>query len=134
MRGKSKDKGINAILNQSKNLFGNQLSIRCRELIKDFLNNPTAESWDRICGIVIWDAPLTNIWTALTIHDPSFEVVGRNYEFRTEPTKLERCDLVYEWKQIPTPFEVLRALRRFHEDFDNSPKNSTAKVLELKFN
>ena len=103
---------IDNILNHCCNLYGSSLSVSSRMKIKKFLAFPTPQNWDDICGIVVWNLPLVNIWTQLCNVNNTFCTIGRNYQLKENG----EWEQIAEWKRTPNPMEVIIALRKLHED------------------
>lgn len=110
-----KDKSIDRVLNQCCNTFGNPLSITTRRRIMEYVKHPTSENWDRICGIVIHNNPLINIWTQLIAVYPTYESLGRIYTFDDEEDE-NNCSLKEEWATLPSPLQVLSAIGRLRDE------------------
>lgn len=123
-----KQSKLDGILSKCCNLYGNSLSIQSRRKIKQFIINPNAETWDKICGIIIWNTPMINIWTQLSSTDHTFNVVGRNYQLEGEEWKQ-----VSEWRTIPSPMEVIIAIRKLHEE-DSEDDDDSEESSPYKFN
>jgi|BioPla2DNA2_1021312.scaffolds.fasta_scaffold19648_6 hypothetical protein len=51
---------------------------------------------------------MTTIWQAMVAYDPTFPNKGRTTD--TEG------NVIKEWERIPTPFEVLKAIKEFTKD------------------
>lgn len=120
---------IDEILNKCCNLYGHTLSIPVRMKIKRFLAFPTAQSWDDICGAIIWNAPLINIHTQYCNVNPQFNVLGRNFELDDS----KEWQQISEWKHIPTPMELIIALKKLHE-VDDSPEDDNEGEPIYKYN
>lgn len=94
-------------LENCDNLFG-KISPQIQKRIKRFINEPTADNWDDISGIIIKGNSTTTIWQAMVAYDPTFPNKGRTTD--TEG------NVIKEWERIPTPFEVLKAIKEFTKD------------------
>lgn len=107
-------------LSNCKDMLGRPLSAESIKRIKRFLADPTAENWDDIMGIVVRPSGRVNtIWQALLEVDPSFPRVGRTVDTDGRVVK--------EWERVPTPLEVLRAIRNLTDINDGrnrSPRKS----------
>lgn len=90
-----------SVLDDCENLFG-RISPQIKKKIKNFLSRPTADNWSEISGIII-NSNFETIWQALIKTDPAFSQQGRVYD--------RNHNIVKEWERIPTPFEVMQAIR-----------------------
>lgn len=88
------------ILNRAENLFGG-LNAGIRRRIIHFLQNPTADNWDDISGIIICNS-FDTIWQVMVAYAPDFPRRGRAEDFEG--------NIVRDWEQIPTPDELLHAM------------------------
>ena len=88
-----------------RNMLGRPLSAESIKRIKRFLADPTAENWDDIHGIIIspGKGEVITIWNAVLALDPTFPRTGRATDLKG--------NVVKEWERVPTPLEVLRAIR-----------------------
>ena len=89
-------------LDKAANLWG-PVGPDIRVRVKRFLEDPTPDNWSDICGVVVEPRHMTTIWQVLCQIDPTFPRVGRTYDEDARPTE--------EWVRVPTPLEVLRAVR-----------------------
>lgn len=90
-------------LDKCTNFYG-KLDPTIKERIKRFLNSPTPETWDDICGIIIDGNSFCTIWQAVIVIDPTFPQSGRS-------TDIEG-NILQEWERIPSPLQVLQAIKR----------------------
>lgn len=91
-----------SILGQCTDMFGNPLSPDCKDRIMRFLTEPSCNSWDDIAHLIITPDG-TTIWQAVLRLNPAFPAHGRAYDLEGK--------LVKEWDQIPTPIDVVRAIK-----------------------
>jgi hypothetical protein len=95
-----------SILENCRNMFGDPLSHSIKKRIKRFLANPCADTWDDIHGVII--KPIgTTIWNAVLEMNPDFPRTGRAVDLNG--------NIIRKWTQIPTPFQVLLAIKRSTE-------------------
>ena len=87
-------------LERAENVFG-KLSEKCKQRIKDYLNDPTYDKWDDISSIII-TSDLKTIWQAVIDIDPTFPKKGRVTDING--------NIIKEWDKIPEPYIVLRAI------------------------
>jgi len=94
------------ILDQCINMFGMPLSPSYKKRIRRFLANPTTDTWDDIQGIIIRPSPGlgVSIWEAVLEIDPTFPRRGRATDMDGH--------IIEDWKRIPTPLQVLQAIKR----------------------
>lgn len=88
-------------LENAENLCGN-LKKENQDRIKKFIVDPTYDTWDDIFSIII-NKHFTTIWEAVLELKPSFPSKGRVYD--------EQDNILKEWSEIPTPLEVLQAIK-----------------------
>jgi hypothetical protein len=86
------------------NLFG-KLDSKIEKRIKNYLDDPTFDTWDDICGIII-DSHFNTIWNAIIKLDPTFPREGR--------TDNIEGNIIKEWERIPTPLQVLQAIKEYN--------------------
>ena len=87
------------------NVFGEHIKPEYQKKIKQYLDNPTFDNWDEIQGIII-DTHFNSIWNAVIAYDPTFPRRGR-----TEDTE---GNIIKEWERIPTPLQVLQAIKAYN--------------------
>lgn len=92
---------ISKSLLEMEGMFGKQPYENLKR-VQAYLNEPTADRWDDISGILV-DGHST-IWQLLIELDSTFPKSGR--------TKDVMHKVVEEWERIPTPLEVLRAIKQ----------------------
>jgi len=90
------------ILKNCENMFG-KISPQIEKRIKNYINNPNCDNWDDIQGIIIKPESMTTIWQAMIKTDSTFPKSGRAEDFEG--------NVIKEWEQIPTPLELLRAIK-----------------------
>jgi hypothetical protein len=83
-------------------MFGNPISPDCKDRIMRFLSSPSCDSWDNIAHLIITPDG-TTIWQAISRLNPAFPAHGRSFDFEGK--------VVWEWEQIPTPIDVVRAIK-----------------------
>lgn len=88
-------------LENAECLYGN-LNKENQGRIKRFIENPTYDTWDDIFSIIV-NKQFTTIWSAIIELKPSFPLEERVYD--------EQNNLLAEWREIPTPLEVLQAIK-----------------------
>lgn len=88
-------------LDNMKNMFG-KVNQDIKNKVIDYVNNPTVDKWDDIAHIII-DTNFKTIWQAVLEINPSFTKSGRVYD--------ENDNIIKEWPEIPSPFEVIRAIK-----------------------
>lgn len=92
----------NALLFAS-NMFGS-LKPHITKRINKFLNNPTTAGWEDIHSIIIdGSGQMRTIWQAVIRIKPSFPRSGR--------TEDEKGRVIKDWREIPTPQEVIKAIQ-----------------------
>lgn len=90
-------------LEMCENFYG-KLSPQIKKRIKNFLDNPNVENWDDISGIIIGTkGGIKTIWTAIIELDPTFPKRGRSIDLDG--------NIVKDWERIPTPLQVLQAIK-----------------------
>lgn len=92
-----------SVLDNCENLYG-RIDPRIKNRIKKFIKHSTPDNWSDISGIVINDN-FETIWQAVSKLDPTFPTTGRRWDQSGKMTK--------EWERIPTPFEVLQAIKLY---------------------
>lgn len=88
-------------LDNMKNMFG-KMNQNIKNKVIDYVNNPTVDKWDDIAHIII-DTNFKTIWQAVLEINPNFTKNGRVYD--------ENGNIIKEWSEIPSPFEVIRAIK-----------------------
>lgn len=88
-------------LKECTNMFGDQMSPALQKRIKKFTSNPNPDTWDDIHGIVVNGT--NTVWQAVLMIDQTFPHRGR--------TEDEKGNVLKEWERIPTPFQVLHAIK-----------------------
>lgn len=111
-----KDGRIDSLLNKFCNAHGFPLSVECRRRIKKYLINPTYQGWHDIHAIVIWNAPVINIWTQVCHCNYFLDVTGREY-VKDEAGEWTQ---VSEWENVPSPIELLVSLESFFNEETNT--------------
>jgi hypothetical protein len=92
-----------SLLDDCENFFG-PLRPEYRKRIRAYLAGPTVRKWEDIHGIIIRSTGLgKTIWQALIAIDPTFPNHGRT-------TNLDGR-IIEDWERIPTPLEVMRAIK-----------------------
>ena len=86
------------------NLYG-PLREESKERLQRFLDNPTADNWQDISGIMI--SPMLTVWQAVIAVDPTFPQTGRLAD--------EEGHVVREWERVPDFFTLRRALKYAQE-------------------
>lgn len=92
---------MNALTN-CENMFG-ELSPQIKKKIKKFITKPTFENWDDIHCIIITHKGMRTIWNAVIEKDSTFPKQGRVEDLKG--------NIIKEWERIPTPFDVLKAIK-----------------------
>jgi len=90
------------ILKNCENIFG-KISIQTERRIKKYINNPNCDNWDDIQGIIIKSEGMTTMWQSIIKSNSSFPKSGRSEDLEG--------NIIKEWEQIPTPLELLRAIK-----------------------
>jgi hypothetical protein len=116
-----KESRAEKILNKFCNIYGFPLSVESRKLIKNYLYNPTHQNWNSIHGVVIWNAPVINIWTQVCHCNPHLDVTGRVFE-RGKDGEWEQKT---EWNRIPAPLELIVSLEKFFAEDNNEQHTVT---------
>lgn len=98
---------ISKSLLEMEGMFGKQPHESLKR-VQAYLNKPSVERWNDICGMLV-DGE-TTIWGLLIDIDPSFPKSGR--------TKDVTGLIVEEWERIPTPLEILRAIKQGRKSND----------------
>jgi len=88
-------------LENAECLYGN-LDKENQDRIKRFIENPTYDTWDDIFSIII-NKRFTTIWGAVAEIKPSFTLEEGLHD--------EKDNILGEWREIPTPLEVLQAIK-----------------------
>lgn len=88
-------------LENAECLYGN-LNKENQGRIKRFIENPTYDTWDDIFSIIV-NKRFTTIWGAVAEIKPSFAL--------EENLRDGQDNLLAEWREIPTPLEVLQAIK-----------------------
>lgn len=102
-----------SVLAKCKNMFGETMLPEYQRKIKRFLKNPNTDTWDDIHGIIIEPEHMTTIWQAILTLDPTFPRTGR----RTRFNGIGKEDtLINDWERIPTPLQVLQAIKEVIRD------------------
>jgi hypothetical protein len=98
---------VGQTLERCENMFGPiSADITCQ--IKRYLHEPTVANWDDIYGIIINPkGMMTTIWQAVMAIDPDFPQVG--------PSEDLAGNRLSEWEYIPTPFQLLQAIKKATE-------------------
>lgn len=91
-----------SVLDDCTNMLG-ELSPSIKKRVKRFVNNPTPANWDDISGVIIDGQFLTTIWQAVIKIDPTFPRHGRTTD--------AQGNVIREWERIPTPLQVLQAIK-----------------------
>lgn len=95
-----------SILDKCENLSGSlKMKPDIKKRIYKYLNEPTFENWEDISSIIIRKKSFSTIWNAMIAYDPTFPRSGRITN--------EKGEVIKEWKRIPTPFEVMKAIQQF---------------------
>lgn len=85
-----------------KNIFG-YIDGDLQNRICDYIENPTIDKWDDICGIIIQpDGIACTIWQWIIYCDSTFPKTGRVIN--------DYGKVIVEWKRIPTSQEIMRAI------------------------
>ena len=90
-----------SVLANCRNIFEEPIGEDYRAQIAKYLTDPTADNWNDIQSILI--TPGETIWQAMLCIDPTFPRRGRT-------TDVEG-NVLSEWERIPTPLEVMRAIK-----------------------
>lgn len=88
-------------LEKTENLYG-ELRKESANRIKAYVTAPTTDKWDDISSVIV-NSKMTTIWQAVLDIDSSFPKQGRVYN--------EKDEVIQEWKEIPTPLQVLSAIK-----------------------
>jgi hypothetical protein len=94
-------------MNTLKNCYnplGEQIRPEYQKKIKRFLDHPNYDNWDEIAGIII-NTKMDSIWNAMIKYDSTFPRRGRAEDFDG--------NVIREWERIPTPFELLQAIKEY---------------------
>jgi len=98
-------------LNFATNLFGNiDEKIKGRILI--YLDEPNADNWDDIQGIIINGESFKTIWQAVIEVKPDFPKIGRKETFNGE--------IIEDWKEIPSKETIIKAIQKQVYNFNNN--------------
>lgn len=98
---KAEPKRITDTLTEIECIFGHNHDGAKR--IQAYLDEPCAERWDDIHGIIV-RPPFFTVWNALIENDPTFPRQGRRSDITGK--------IVREWERIPTEFELLKAIKK----------------------
>ena len=94
----------NSIIDSCQNMFGNSLTADCKRKLKAVLDNPTTETWDDACSVIInpkgMDMTLWQAWCAIDTLAPK---TGRAYDADN--------NVIREWSRIPDQFTLYRAIK-----------------------
>ncbi|WP_240416602.1 hypothetical protein [Paenibacillus periandrae] len=91
---------ISKLLREMEDMFG-KFPLQAAMRIQRYLDNPSVDYWDDICGIII-NGDHT-VWQCVSNIDPSFPKEGRTTDITGK--------IVEEWLMIPTTFNLLRAIK-----------------------
>lgn len=83
-------------------MLGRPLSSDIKRRIKKFFEDPTADNWNDIARIIINTSGLT-IWQAVVMANPTFPKIGQRIDLKGK--------IIQNWRQIPTPYEVAKAIK-----------------------
>lgn len=89
-------------LDNCTNMFG-KISPAIQKRIKNYIKNPSTETWEDIFCIIINGEKLTTIWQAVLAEDPSFPRTGRSKDLKGNTIK--------DWPRIPDTFLLLKAIK-----------------------
>lgn len=93
-------KHISDSLWKLKNMMG-EFPLNSAKRIQSYLNEPIVERWEDISGIIV-DGNKT-VWQLICEQDSSFSRIGRTTDITGK--------IVSDWSKIPSPLEVLRAIK-----------------------
>jgi len=123
--GKQKESRLERVLGTFCNIYGFPLTSDSKRSIKQYLANPTPQNWHNIHAIVIWNAPVINIWTQACHCNPHVDVTGRKYEQDAQGNWMQ----VSEWNVVPSPIELVNSLEKFFDDDDDKKKETIKNKL-----
>jgi len=89
--------------NTLRNLFGAPLSDEVRERLRAVILNPTPDTWDDACGIILRSSPMLTLWQAVCEVIYGFPTTGRMTDING--------NVIKEWASIPTSQELVEAVR-----------------------
>lgn len=84
-----------------KNMMG-EFPLSSAKRIQSYLDEPIVERWNDISGIIV-DGKKT-VWQLICEQDASYIHIGRTTDVTGK--------IVKDWSKIPSPLEVLRAVKR----------------------